>query len=89
MSCDIRCRSHRIIPDGTRVRGAYLGHAFTGTILSHRGGIHWCLPEYRIRVDEPFQFMGQGELRHEVRIDINDTLPVRGLRSRTALEAIP
>jgi hypothetical protein len=87
--CDQLCRSHRVIPDGAAVRGAYHGHAFTGVVLSHRGGLHFCLPEYRIRVDVPFLFMGQGEPRTEVRIDINDTLPLRGLRSRTSLEVIP
>lgn len=90
MACDQHCRSHRVIPNGTAVSGSYHGHAFTGVVLSHRGGIHWCLPEYRVQVDVPFAFMGDAaDLRSEVRIDINDTLPRRGLVSRTQLRVIP
>jgi hypothetical protein len=80
MSCDALCRSHRVIPDGT---------AFTGVVLSHRGGVHWCLPEYRVQVDTPFRFMGQGEPRTEVRIDITETVRRDGRIRNHYLEIIP
>ena len=90
MACDQLCRSHRIIPNGTAVTGRYYGHAFTGVVLSHSGGVHWCLPKYRVQVDVPFRFQGQGEPRTEVTIDITETAPRRDGRLRNiALDVIP
>lgn len=87
--CDALCRSHRLIPNGTAVTGRYYGHAFAGVVTSHRGGVHWCLPEYTVQVDTPFQFMGQGELRTEVRIDITETVRRDGRLRNLALEVVP
>ena len=87
--CDALCRTHRVIPDGTAVTGRYYGHAFTGVVLSHRGGVHFCLPEYRVQVDRPFRFMGQGEPRTEVRIDITETVRRGGRLTNISLEVIP
>ena len=88
MACDRLCRTHRVIPNGTAVMGRYYGHAFTGVVIANRGGVHFCLPEYRVQVDVPFRFMGLGEPRTEVRIDISETVR-RGRLTSISLEAIP
>jgi len=56
--CDRLYRTHKIIPNGTAVRGAYCGVPFEGTVRSHRGGLHFCLPEYTVDVDRPSSCWG-------------------------------
>ena len=68
--CDRLCRTHKIIPNGAAVRGAYCGVPFEGTVRSHRGGLHFCLPEYTVDVDPPIVVLGS--TRTEVRVDVTD-----------------
>jgi hypothetical protein len=68
--CDPLGRTHRVIPDGTAVRGAYCGVPFEGIVRSHRGGLHFCLPEYTVDVHPPIVVLGS--TRTEVRIDVSD-----------------
>ena len=42
-----------------------------------------------MQVDRPFQFMGQGEPRAEVRIDITETARRGGRLTNISLEVIP
>ena len=79
MACDQLCRTHRIIPDGTTVRGTYLRVPFLGTVRSHRGGLHFCLPVYIVDVDPPIVVLG--ERRTDVRVDV-------GADRRSSIEMI-